>query len=613
MTPDAGLTMAAPLLKALAAPTVAAVGNALGWTVDKVKLTLSLTFNDHFEAAKRKCSYVRTINNPDRNTPISDIYVNLYLTTGKVRLRDEDLLRHLDVTGKFIITGTAGAGKSMIMRKLLLQAMDQDYPLIPFFVDLRDVTNLQDNTLIDQIFSLTTPETQRGNKGLFLQILDKTGVCFFLDGLDEVDPEWRNALRQAIEDVLVRFPKLKVILSSRPDVDFGGWEEFETIKIQKLQIDQSISIIEKAEFFDEAIRAEFLEKLKSGAFADHSSFLEIAMLNVILLMCYGEYLELSEKFSSFYDQAYEVLYRRHDRVKGLRRRHYAQLPADDFKRIVTAFCYRTYVDYSLSFTEGKLTEYLEKAVKIAGVTADSGALAQDMTESVSLLQRDGTKIFFIHRSFQEYFAARFMVEYRGEETFKVFDVILRKHQAIKIASIAFELNKEQIEKAWVLPFLNKIIEICSDRDGPDDLSPLAKLYLEIDVQKNVDGNVEFNGYSFTPAHLTSQLRVLDNLYHVEEISDGFIVEHRPVAIDGEDIEIYLKRFGRTLEDDLEVGEESESQNTITYQIQTEGPHPDWLVKTDIPDRLSALTAALCRLRSEVAKRVDDRASESVFA
>ncbi|MCE7796052.1 NACHT domain-containing protein [Sphingobium sufflavum] len=380
--------MATPILKMLAPQAIKGVASALTWGRDKVLIHFTDTFRDHLEATKRKCSAVRTINFPDHLTKINDIYVNLYVTSDGNTVRDEDILEILRETGLILIKGTAGAGKTMLMRSLALRALTDEIPQVPLFIDLRDMANPSDLPILDSIFDLVTPENQRGNREVFDEALKSGGFCLFLDGVDEVPPQHRIAFREQVERLTVRFPKLQIILSSRPDVDFSGWEGFYTMAIEPLTKDQTILLIEKVPFQDEEAKEEFLKKLKEGDFDDRTSFLQIPLLAVLLLMCYGEHLQLGETTTAFYDQAFEVLYRRHDRTKGLRRKHFCDLPADRFRAIFAAFCYKSLADHKVSFTEDEVVRYVSKASEIQGIEIDHTDFHLDMIESVSMLQRD---------------------------------------------------------------------------------------------------------------------------------------------------------------------------------------------------------------------------------
>lgn len=207
MVTGAEVAAAAPIIKTLAPHAISGIAKALGWGAEKVRIHFAQSFSDHLDVVKRKCTFVRTINQPDYPTKLEDIYVNLYVTVGDRRHRDEDILELMRQTGPILITGTAGAGKSMLMRYLALQAMTDKIEQVPLFIDLRDLPSPKSVKLFDSIFERVTPEAQRQNRDVFDEALKAGGFCLFLDGVDEVAPDNRTDMKNAIEEIALRYPK----------------------------------------------------------------------------------------------------------------------------------------------------------------------------------------------------------------------------------------------------------------------------------------------------------------------------------------------------------------------------------------------------------------------
>ena len=471
--PTNDLELAATIIKNFPPSLIPTVGSALNWATDKVKQVFRSGFSAHLESTKRKCTYIRTIDNPGEVTDISDIYVNLYLGGRGDTFKEEELLQKTNIHHLIIIVGTGGAGKSMMMRYLALQAMSTQYEQVPLFIDLKDLDDPTKATFLDSLFNLISTGTDANSRLLFDKAILAGAFCLFLDGLDEVGPNQREEVRRQISDLARHAPKLKMIVSSRPDIDFLGWDNFSIYNIVPLTNNQTIAVIEQSQHHDSFIKSDFLKRLQDGSFSSYQSFLEIPLLAIILLMSYEEHLELSDTATSFYEQAYEVLYRRHDRTKGLLRKSFSGLAREDFRKVLSAFCYKSLVDNHISFTEEELSYYFSRACAITELTADPTALSVDIVESVSLMQRDGLKIYFIHRSFQEYFAAYFVTRFKGDHTFRVYDALLCGRMSASVGSMIAELDLLGLERDWCKPVLDALVsDLVQPR--PNQLSHVLK-------------------------------------------------------------------------------------------------------------------------------------------
>lgn len=596
-------TDAVPIIKMLAPTAVKGVGKALGWGADKVRFQFAKSFSDHLELVKRKCSFVRTINQPDFPTKLDAIYVNLYASAGDRTFRDDDILDLMQRSGPILITGTAGAGKSMLMRYLALRAMTDVIDQIPLFIDLRDLPDPASVKLFDSIFERVTPEAERQNRDVFDQALKAGGFCLFLDGVDEVAPENRVNMKDAIEDICIRYPKLSIILSSRPDVDFTGWEQFYTLQLMLLNNEQTKLLIEKVPYGDPECKEIFLRRLSAGEFENRKSFLQVPLLSVLLLMFFGEHLHLGESSTSFYDQAFEVLYRRHDRTKGLRRTHFSKLSSDAFRKAFAAFCYKSLVDSKISFTEEELNSYVNKASIISGIELDSADFSQDIIESVSMMQRDGSKILFIHRSFQEYFAAIFIARYKGDEAYRVHDIIYSHSTTDNVAPMVFEIDQASFEREWALPTLRAITADLSQKTSYFDI--VSSIVAQFNIA-NVDDEYRFSGWGWSPAFHESRLRVLSKVY--QNRLDASSLFSTPVFASGDasiDVsKVIPKRFLPT-----------ESQPIYSLSLELDADKKidlEWLEYTTAAQNIASLIEGLSLLVKDVEQRVSRRLSVSIF-
>ncbi|EPG9704121.1 NACHT domain-containing protein, partial [Acinetobacter baumannii] len=162
--------------------------------------------------------------------------------------------------------------------------------------------------------------------------------------------------------------------------------------------------------YDRQVKNSFLRELDKKLYESHSSFASNPLLLTMMLLTYEQIAEIPNKIHLFYEQAFLTLFNKHDSLKSMyKRKSFSQLPLDDFKRCLEAFCILSYSGRSYSFSENEINKYLDNSINISRVTTNSKFFLNDLLDSVCILQRDGLGFNFTHRSFQEYFSAQFLV------------------------------------------------------------------------------------------------------------------------------------------------------------------------------------------------------------
>ena len=167
----------------------------------------------------------------------------------------------------------------------------------------------------------------------------------------------------------------------------------------------------------------------------------------------------------------------------------------------------------------EFTAELSRSAVICEKIVDSDNLQQDLMENVCLLQRDGGKIHFIHRSFQEFFAAEFLSVYRADDLLSVFDRLLSDPIASKVSTLLYDIDPKVIEEYWILPKLTDIIQVLfvdGDLTKPEQLSHIFSGF-DISDEDNTINSLSFPG----DVNFMFLQTIFGEIYGIENLQNGF--------------------------------------------------------------------------------------------
>lgn len=374
----------------------------------------------------------------------------------------------LNLGSKLLITGTGGLGKSLLLKHLFLNTAQYGY-YIPVLIELRKCNRLGEEkiSLEDEIFQNLYDHGFQLEKKYYLSSLEQGGYLILLDGFDEVRQEKAERVFDAIQEFTGRYSKNHVIISSRPSDRLMGWSDFPELSLCDLTKEQAFQLIRKIDY-DQEIKTAFLEAMDHGMFETYESFASNPLLLTIMLLTFSKYAVLPDNLNSFYDQAFSTLFYRHDRTKGYFTRDlHSHLSYDDFRMLFATFCFHSYFSEDFEFTEDQLRQYIQDArriIKNQSFTNDD--VIEDLTSSVCMLVREGFNYHFIHRSFQEYFAAWRTSRLSDETQFSLLDKWISQSIAPTFdayMSMLFSMEGERVNKIILCPGIKKLKDLYDER------------------------------------------------------------------------------------------------------------------------------------------------------
>lgn len=532
-------------------------------------------------------------------------------------MSDADFHRKPSKYSRAIIKGTAGAGKTMLMKHLVLETF-QHSDRIPIFIDLRDIEDPRKESFLKSIFNLCTPAEKKDTFKVFNAGL-RTGVfSFFFDGLDEVNPEYREATFRQMQRFPFDYPDVEVRISSRPETETSAFSIFPVLTLQKLSITQVKELLFRTEFHEEAKKASFVKKIDDGLYAERESFLSNPLLTLLMLMVYSDSGDLPERAALFYDQAFDTLYSRHDASKGPFRRSFrSKLHKDQFRTAFRFFCYRTLAKHQISFASIDIRSELERTIEICEYECTTEDLLHDMLESVCLLQRDGGKIHFIHRSFQEFFAADFMAKWNTSDRYTLIDTLLSDPIASKAGPLLYDIDQWYTEEYWVLPTVRSLLEMLAKVSKE---TPVTELVSSVGVSADYGCFAEVKwrvGDAFF-----NRLSTITTLYGERYEWFGY-TEPKDVQAYSEGYQSFRDYVNRSPRAPLEFKEiledetrarvkakiELKSEKSVMrgyWELKLSEEHEGWLQETSLTNIMPSIKMYLTDLEADVSKRVSAR-------
>ena len=435
--------------------------------------TFLIGMSEYLRISYERCKSYKTLLSKN-SISILNSYTNIRFAYGgrpynshshddeEIIIDDEEILENLDKYRSLVITGHAGSGKSMFMKYLTVKLFGRvnlnDNDVIPLFVELRKLNESNTSNIISFINFECSPKNSPVSEKAFEQICTKSKVVFILDGFDELNSDIRDKIQDEVLSLQKNYPNSYVIVSSRHDDRFDSWSNFKELTALKLNKNQALDLIQKLEIDnDNGARDRFYKRVNDSLYDSHSTFLSSPLLITIMLFTFEGEGDLPNKMHEFYASAFDVLYQRHDATKEqFKREKYTKLTKDEFSTCFSAFCTLSFQKEVFEFDEDSINKFCERSIAfansqgVAGVNLNINNFIKDMVESVCLLQKDGLHWAFTHRSFQEYFTAKFICKLKDDMAKKLLTE-LSYRRIDSIYKLCFEIDKEKTQRIFVIP------------------------------------------------------------------------------------------------------------------------------------------------------------------
>ncbi len=464
------------------------------------------------------------------------------------------------------VTGGAGYGKSLFMKKLIceyekLNILDAiDYIVI--YGELKNfyISDREDPiSVIDFLQNSMRKETLIDETVLSKELINyylKRGRCLILlDALDEVD----KAKRQKLHSLVINYfknenPNNKICITSRargflPEKDIVVYE---IEPLDSIQIKKYVDNIIKLGKFDESDREEFLQQTQILV---EKRFLSSFLILSLLINIYKAERELPENKLELYQKCFEYISNRREKEKSQDKYDWSlisTLMKDNTFMELANLGLPNNSDISKEEIKSILTEIYKN--KYVSENQTEQAIEQFLTfcsdRTELFVPSSGEDCFkFFHRSFFEYFYSQYIYTRKHN-----VEEICNAWQKFDVDSEVFELTlamfkqKDEVKYQEIVEY---IIERIKDKnfDRENRIAALNILILcmqviddELYKKEFVDFLVEKKGFCTKNIKSIYNQRLIVDVISSKEEFRSAIVEHYEDRIKFEAVSAFVKIF-----------------------------------------------------------------------
>lgn len=400
-------------LKGLTSLTTSLIAkfSELGWNLVSEEFSASFNNEDLISFCKACDEYVniRTLYSSQHDVFIDDVYVPLFMSPSNDRSKKYEI-SNLSYYSEGItnIIGRAGQGKSTFLRKMLINELKSSQS-IPVFFELKYL-----NTDEDFLFQLSSwfgkHNLSISEKGVS-RLLKHGYLKIFLDGFDEVHPSKHSEALSLIKDLSRKFPKVTVIVTSRPDTLITTEPFISNYNVLDLTLENVRQLFLNISENNIDKTNDAMDQLEK-----YPSIVDVAktpILAILLFITYRTWSKIPDNLSDFYKKIFITLLTHHDSLKpGKKIDRGINIPLNDhqIEDVFAAYCFTTFSDSVSSFSRREAADFMSTSLEsecYEDICSDN--LVDVIKQCTGIICSDGyDQLTFSHKSLQEYYTAIFI-------------------------------------------------------------------------------------------------------------------------------------------------------------------------------------------------------------
>ena len=393
----------------------------------------------------------------------------------------------------------------MLLRHFLLEetTKNKEMDTLPVIILLREF-NAENPDISVMILNAIQKIAPSITGHVLIETLIAGKAKLLFDGIDEIRERDIGVLIEALERFVLLYPENQFIVTSRKYSSFVELNQFVVFQVMPLSKSQALSLISRLEYMPESpgIKADFMFRLENEYYRTHEEFASNPLLLTLMLLTFHRFSRLPHKKYIFYEEAYATLLQGHDshNKPGFQREYLSVDEPSEFTFVFRELCARSYREADYEFNRRKMEQYFAllwsaKELQSQQITSSGRAkmsfphFLTDSTKNTGLLFEEGGIIYFLHRSFQEYFFADYYARTDDASLLRLGRFLQQPNQSDFDEGEAFEMlydmSKNKVERFIFLPYLTTLLDKKTEKEAYWSFLSSGFNYLHYRVQNNV--------------------------------------------------------------------------------------------------------------------------------
>ncbi|MEV0326598.1 NACHT domain-containing protein [Micromonospora echinospora] len=336
---------------------------------------------------------------------------------------------------RVLLRGEAGSGKSTLLRWLAINAARHNFgselqewnARVPFLVKLRSYADRPLPAVGPQLGDDMAQFATEAPPGWVERIFDEGRALLLIDGVDELVSGQRATVRDWLRRILHRYPGIVVVVTSRPTAASARWlanEDFTTLMLEQMTPADITVFVRR---WHQAIsgarhlpcQAAELPRYERRLLTRLDANRHLRGLATNPLMCAmlcalnldrGD--DLPHDRISLYQAALDMLLERRDTARNVPAYRRVGLGAQHARVLLQDLAWRLAISNRSELDTGQARDHVTRKLRsMTRVTAEPDDVFEHLLDRSGVL-KDVTedRISFVHRTFQEYLAAKEIAE-----------------------------------------------------------------------------------------------------------------------------------------------------------------------------------------------------------
>lgn len=460
------LTTATPLIKSVIEtfvhPKLEQLKKRFSTDYNKYHVPTEEHFSEYLHRTYKKLSIVNTLVFSNSQKLLKEIYQPLTINSRvqelveryKVKSFPKELLCNCN---RILITDSAGMGKSTLLKKIFLDAINEKQA-IPILIELRRLS--KEHKIIYEIQEQINSLVKDFDKNLLDELLYEGGFLILLDGYDEIAISEKEDVTLDVQSFVSKAANNVFVLTSRPENALTSFGEFRAYHIEPLEQKEAFQLLKRYDNIGTVAKA-LIKKLQEPGMFGVQEFLANPLLVSLLFTAYQYKQQIPFKKHIFYRQVYDANFERHDLSKGGAYIHnkYSGLDIDDFHKVLRHLGILCLKEQKIEFSEDEILDLLKKVKSFCTeLKLKESDFLKDILTTVPLFIADGLYYKWAHKSIQEYFAAQYIYMDAKESQSKILlsmynDKNIDKY--VNVLELYYDMDVSTFRKIILYEFLKE--------------------------------------------------------------------------------------------------------------------------------------------------------------